>query len=140
MCFLTCYCALFWCISALSFPSTGHEAVYRKSLQDVARMLKDKHGDNYQVSYRWISCKDKRNCIWRAYVHIHKYVYTCTYIIIRTNINIHTHIHIQLYIHTLIYTFICKYIHTHTYSHTYIYNYTYVYINKHTHIHKYTYT
>ena len=34
---------------AMSFPSAGVEATYRNNLNDVARMLKLKHKENYMV-------------------------------------------------------------------------------------------
>eukprot|EP00911_Craspedida_sp_UC1_P002631 UC1_evm1s1938 len=36
-------------IIAMSFPATGLEAAYRNNLNDVAAMLKTKHGDNFMV-------------------------------------------------------------------------------------------
>lgn len=37
-------------IIAVSFPATCSEESYLHSLQEVTRMLKSKHGDNYLVS------------------------------------------------------------------------------------------
>lgn len=37
-------------IIAVSFPATCSEETYLHNLQDVTRMLKSKHGDNYLVS------------------------------------------------------------------------------------------
>ena len=36
-------------IIAMSFPATGVESVYRNCLRDVAKMLMNKHGENYLV-------------------------------------------------------------------------------------------
>ncbi|KAI6653252.1 hypothetical protein LOD99_3777 [Oopsacas minuta] len=36
-------------IIAMSFPATGVESVYRNGLRDVAKMLMNKHGENYLV-------------------------------------------------------------------------------------------
>ena len=41
----------------MSFPHEDQETLYRKSLNDVAKMLKSKHGENYMVS-------SKRSCIY----------------------------------------------------------------------------
>ena len=35
--------------AAMSFPHEDEETLYRKSLNDVAKMLKSKHGENYMV-------------------------------------------------------------------------------------------
>lgn len=40
-------------IIAMSFPAGCSEESYLYSLQEVTRMLKSKHGDNYLVSGRW---------------------------------------------------------------------------------------
>lgn len=37
-------------IIAVSFPASCSEETYVHNLQDVTRMLKSKHGDNYLVS------------------------------------------------------------------------------------------
>lgn len=42
-------------IIAMSFPATGLEAMYRNKLDDVAAMLKEKHGDNFMI----INCAEK---------------------------------------------------------------------------------
>lgn len=42
-------------IIAMSFPATGIEATYRNKLEDVAAMLKEKHGDNFLI----INCAEK---------------------------------------------------------------------------------
>ncbi len=36
----------------MSFPYEGHEAEYKNSAKDVAKMLKSKHADNYMVRTR----------------------------------------------------------------------------------------
>ena len=35
--------------AAMSFPATGLESTYRNNLEDVAKMLKQKHEDKYMV-------------------------------------------------------------------------------------------
>lgn len=42
-------------IIAMSFPATGLEAMYRNKLDDVAAMLKEKHGDKFMI----INCAEK---------------------------------------------------------------------------------
>lgn len=39
-------------IIAVSFPAGCSEEAYLHSLQEVTRMLRSKHGDNYLVSYQ----------------------------------------------------------------------------------------
>ena len=35
----------------MSFPHEDQETLYKKSLNDVAKMLKSKHGENYMVRF-----------------------------------------------------------------------------------------
>ena len=39
----------FYFVAAMSFAHEDQETLYRKSLNDVAKMLKSKHGENYMV-------------------------------------------------------------------------------------------
>lgn len=43
-------------IIAVSFPAGCSEETYLHNLQEVTRMLKSKHGDNYLVSVRSAGC------------------------------------------------------------------------------------
>lgn len=43
-------------IIAVSFPAGCSEETYLHNLQEVTRMLKSKHGDNYLVSVRSAVC------------------------------------------------------------------------------------
>ena len=40
----------------MSFPHEDQETLYRKSLNDVAKMLKSKHGENYMVWFYAFVC------------------------------------------------------------------------------------
>lgn len=43
-------------IIAVSFPASCSEETYLHNLQDVTRMLKSKHGDNYLVCVGSVFC------------------------------------------------------------------------------------
>lgn len=57
-------------IIAVSFPASCSEETYLHNLQDVTRMLKSKHGDNYLVCVASVFCESSVLQEDHLYVHI----------------------------------------------------------------------
>lgn len=61
-------------IIAVSFPASCSEETYLHNLQDVTRMLKSKHGDNYLVCVASVFC-DTLSVLQEDHLYVHVYNY-----------------------------------------------------------------